>query len=112
MIVGRRFVWSVHVLESTPLTATPGPTRPAHVLPISSWMSPWFQAKPGATHGLPPHVGFDPAVKKMSGLPKSVNVGVRTGSALTMCRSRIPIESASATVIGEDAPFETYGSGN
>ena len=36
--------------ESTPLFATPGPTKPTHVLPISSWMSPWFQANPGVTH--------------------------------------------------------------
>ena len=28
----------------------PGPTKPTQVLPISCWMSPWFQAKPGVTH--------------------------------------------------------------
>ena len=111
MIVGRRFVWSVHVFASTPCAAIPGPTTPAQVLPISSWTSPWFQAKPGATQGFPPHVGFEPAVKKMSGLPKSVKVGVRAGSALTMCRICICTESASATVIGDGAPPPTYGSG-
>src|SRR5437763_825441 len=110
MIVGRRFAWSVHVFASTPFAATPGPTKPTHVLPISSWMSPWFQANPGETHGLPPNVGFEPAVKKKSGLPKSVNVGVRAGSALIMCRSRIATESASAEVIGVAAPLALYGS--
>ena len=58
------------------------------MLAISSWKSPWFQANFGSTHvgnvGVPHAVGLD-AWKKKSELPNSVNVGVRFGSALTMC---------------------------
>src|SRR6185312_4714131 len=103
MIVGRRFVWSVHVVELTPFGAIPGPTIPTHVLPISCWMSPWFHAKPGLTHGLLPHDGpVAPAVKKKSSFPNIVNVGVRFGSVLTMCSVASSTGSAKLTATGTD----------
>ena len=53
----------------------PGPTKPTQVLPISSWMSPWFHAKPPVTHSvngtlLTVH-GFEAWKKKQLG-PESV----------------------------------------
>ena len=96
-------MWSVHVVESTPLVRTPGPTKPTHVLPISSWMSPWFHAKPGTTQvwigfAAVPH-GAD-VVKKKSGFANIVNVGVRVGSVFTMCSAFSSTGSASAVVSG------------
>ena len=57
---------------------------PTQVFPISCWMSPWFHAKPGDAQVATPEHGFD-SWKKKSGFPNIVNVGVRFGSALTMC---------------------------
>ena len=53
-MVGRRLVWSVQVRASIPPCLIPGPTRPDQVVPISAWMSPWFQANFGLTQGLAP----------------------------------------------------------
>jgi hypothetical protein len=50
---------------------------PYKVLPISGWISPWFQESPVKTSGVVLPVGK----KKKFGLPKKVNVGVRLGSA-------------------------------
>ena len=85
---------------------------PTHVLPISCWMSPWFQANPGSTHSATPVHGFD-VWKKKSGLPNIVNVGVRFGSALIMCSVFSSTGSASACVSGTVCtapPLRTYGS--
>src|SRR6266496_4092931 len=78
-------------------------------LPISSWMSPWFQAKlwlvragmnahaSGVAHG----VGVVPPVakKNQSGSANGVNVGVRNGSAVIMCSVFISVWSAIATMM-------------
>jgi hypothetical protein len=40
-------VWSLKMLATRPCESTPGPTRPSHVFVMSSWKSPWFQAKSG-----------------------------------------------------------------
>ena len=77
----------------------PGPTMPTHVFPISCWMSPWFHAKAELTHSGTPVHGFD-VWKKKSGLPNIVNVGVRFGSALTMCSACSSTGSARACVSG------------
>src|SRR5262249_30580942 len=81
----------------------PGPTKPTHVFPISSCLSPWFQANPEATHtGV--EVGFGHAfaliAKKKSGSANCTHVGVRFGSALTMCSAFLPTGSAIASVAG------------
>src|SRR5438874_218430 len=113
MIVGRTFVWSVHVVESTPLLSTPGPTIPSQVLPISSWKSPWFHAKPGLTQGFAPQLGVNPdAVMKKSALPNSVNVGVRCGSAVSMCSAFSSTGSAKAWATCTTCPLLRYGSGS
>ena len=66
--------------------ATPGPTMPTHVLPISCWMSPWFQAKP--------EVDARPAAARargVRGLEEEVGIAEiderrrPVGSVLTMC---------------------------
>ena len=69
------------------------------MLPISSCLSPWFQAKPGSTHSVTPVHGFE-VVKKKSGWPNIVNVGVRLGSVFTMCSVFSSTGSASASVSG------------
>ena len=92
-------MWSVQVCESIPLLATPGPTIPTHVLPISCWMSPWFQANPGVTHSAMFVHGFV-VWKKKSGFPKSTNVGVLCGSAVIMCSALSSTVSAMSVVIG------------
>ena len=81
---------------------------PIQVVAISSWTSPWFQAKPGFTHGFAPHEVE--VWKKKSGLPNIVNVGVRAGSALTMCSAFSPTVSANSSPIGTRAPSFTWGS--
>src|SRR5438270_9982978 len=96
-MVGRRLVWSVHVEESIPPCATPGPTMPTQVVPISGWISPWSHANFGKTHGFPPQlVGV--VWKKKSGLANHVKVGVRLGSVLIMWRACSSTGSASAAV--------------
>ena len=37
-------VWSVQTSSDSPLWAMPGPTQPIHVVAISGWSPPWFQA--------------------------------------------------------------------
>ena len=87
---------------------------PTHVLPISSWMSPWFHAKPGLTHALHTACTGVDVVKKKSGLPNIVNVGVRFGSALTMCSvfssTGVGERRVSGTVCTGPMPLRTYGS--
>src|SRR5438552_1018097 len=91
-MVGRQSVWSVHTLPFTPWFWTPGPTMPTQVEAISSWMSPWFQAKlwlvlagiVAHASGVPQVAGVLEAKKNQSGSANSVNVGVRIGSAVTM----------------------------
>src|SRR5438132_13103945 len=96
-MVGRRLVWSVQVVESMPELFMPGPTRPTQVVAISVWISPWFQANFGLTHGFPPQlVGV--VWKKKSGLANHVKVGVRLGSVLIMWRACSSTGSASAAV--------------
>ena len=46
-MVGRTSAWSIQIRVKTPWRATPGPTKPSQVWPISFWMSPWFQANAG-----------------------------------------------------------------
>src|SRR4051794_1897813 len=85
----------------------PGPTYPAQVLAISSWMSPWFHAKLLAVRaGMKAqaasvtHVaGVPDAKKNQSGSANGVNVGVLNGSAVTMCSVFISVLSASATMM-------------
>src|SRR6266516_4558400 len=84
---------------------------PIQVDAISSWMSPWFQAKlwlvragmnaHAAGVGQVPSVGGTPAVakKNQSGSANGVKVGVRNGSAVTMCNVFISVWSASATMM-------------
>src|SRR5438094_5786140 len=86
---------------------TPGPTYPTQVEAISSWMSPWFQANVWFDGGgIDAHAawvaqvaGVAEAKKNQSGSAKSVNVGVRNGSAVTMCSVFSSTGSANATVI-------------
>ena len=85
LIVGRMSGWSDHVVESTPLAVDARADHAEPRLPISSCTSPWFQAKPGLTQIVAPHVGVE-VWKKKSGSPNIVNVGVRSGSVLTMWR--------------------------
>src|SRR5919108_1466459 len=92
-----------------PLFATPGPTIPIQVDAISSWMSPWFQAKLWLVRaGMNAHapgvaqvVGVVPPVAKKNqfGSANGVNVGVRNGSAVIMCSVFIPAWSAWATMM-------------
>src|SRR5438445_7068111 len=82
---------------------------PIQVEAISSWMSPWFQAKlwlvragiKAQAAGVAHTVGVTPPVanKNQSGSANGVNVGVRNGSAVTMCSVFISVWSASATMI-------------
>ena len=69
-------------------------------------MSPWFQAKLWSTVGgmnaqrRRRAVRAPPVAKKnQSGSANGVNVGVRNGSAVTMCSVFIPVWSASATMM-------------
>src|SRR4051794_29697056 len=55
-----------------------------------------------------PHLGFEVVMKK-SGLANSVNVGVRCGSAVTMCSVFSPTLSARYSVSGL-VELLTYGS--
>ena len=72
-----------------------------------SWMSPWFQAKLWRVRARDERArrrrraGDAPPVakKNQSGSANSVNVGVRIGSAVTMCRIFISTGSASATMM-------------
>src|SRR6266516_7884950 len=82
---------------------------PIQVDAISSWMSPWFQAKlwfvragmnahaAGVAHvaGVAPPV----AKKNQSGSANGVNVGVRFGSAVIMWSVFISVWSACATMM-------------
>src|SRR5256885_1747734 len=80
---------------------------PIQVEAISSWMSPWFQAKlefPLA--GMNAHAacvaqvaGEFEAKKNQFGSANGVNVGVRAGSAVIMCSVFISVLSASATMM-------------
>src|SRR5204862_150528 len=63
----------------------------------------------GFTQGLPPHVGLV-VWKKKSGLANIVNVGVRAGSAFTMCSAFSSTGSARRSVSGTVVPPLTYGS--
>src|SRR2546421_448936 len=82
---------------------------PIQVEAISSWMSPWFQAKlwfvragmNAQADGEPQSAGVAPPVakKNQSGSANGVNVGVRNWSAVTICSVFIPVWSASATMI-------------
>ena len=82
---------------------------PIQVDAISSWMSPWFQAKLWLVRaGMNAHAsgvahvagGVPPVAKKNQfGSANGVNVGVRNGSAVTMCSVFIPAWSASATMM-------------
>src|SRR4029077_10257666 len=92
-VVGRTSVWSVQTSLTCPAALTPGPTYPTQVEAISSWMSPWFQAKLwGVRAGMDAHdagVGQTPPdveKKNQSGSANNVKVGVRNGSAVTMWR--------------------------
>src|SRR5438552_10332815 len=111
-MVGRQSVWSVHTLPFTPWFWTPGPTMPTQVEAISSWMSPWFQAKlwfvlsgmvtQGAVGGgAEQSAGVGPPVakKNQSGSANGVNVGVRAGSAVIMWSVFISVLSARATMM-------------
>ena len=96
--------------ESMPRSRRPGPTRPAQVLPISCWTSPWFQAKLGTDAGGAARTG--PACRTtVRGreeevvVPNRVNVGVRFGSALTMCSACSSTGSAMLTVSGTGWPW-------
>ena len=70
-------------------------------------MSPWFQAKLWlvragieAHAASVAHVAGDPDAKKNQfGSANGVNVGVRAGSAVTMCSVFISVWSASATMM-------------
>ena len=74
---------------------------------ISSWMSPWFHAKLWFVRaGMNAHAacvaqvaGVPEAKKNQSGSANGVNVGVRSGSAVTMCSVFISVRSASATMM-------------
>src|SRR5882724_7738632 len=75
---------------------------PIQVEAISSWMSPWFQAKLcGVRAGIDAHSAWvahaaPPVAKKnQSGSANGVNVGVRYGSAVIMCNVFISVGSAS-----------------
>src|SRR2546423_12976148 len=82
---------------------------PIQVEAISSWMSPWFQAKlwlvragMNAHGGGVVHVaGVVPPVAKKNqlGSANGVNVGGRNGSAVTMCNVFISVGSASPTMM-------------
>ena len=56
----------------------------------------------------PQNIGFD-AVKKKSALPNSVNVGVRFGSALTMCSAFILDRIGERCRDGTGARRPAYG---
>ena len=76
---------------------------PIQVEAISSWMSPWFQAKlwdvrSGIVTQGDVQLGA-PAKKNQLGSANGVNVGVRNGSAVTMCSAFIPVWSACATMM-------------
>src|SRR5262245_55856209 len=72
-------------------------------------MSPWFQAKLWFVRaGINAHaagvaqvtgVGAPVAKKNQFGSANGVNVGVRNGSAVTMCSVFIPVWSARATMM-------------
>jgi len=93
-----------------PLFCTPGPTNPTHVLPISFWKSPWFQAKPGLAQVVKPTQPPERFVvwKKKSALPNMVKVGVRLGSELIICSVFSSAVSARRCAIGVGPP--AYGS--
>src|SRR4026209_739460 len=99
-------MWSVQTSLSSPRVVIPGPTYPAQVESISSWMSPWFHAKlwlvragidaqvAGVAHAAPPE-----AKKNQSGSANGVNVGVLAGSAVTVRQRFIAVLSACATMM-------------
>src|SRR5437762_1088555 len=88
---------------------TPGPTYPTQVDAMSSWMSPWFHAKlcdvragmNAHATGVAQVAGVVPPVakKNQSGSANGVNVGVRKGSAVTMCSVDISVWSARPTMM-------------
>src|SRR5439155_2492540 len=80
---------------------------PIQVDAISSWMSPWFQAKlwferdgmNAQAAGVAQLAGLFDANKNQSGSANGVNVGVRAGSAVIMWSVFISVLSASATMM-------------
>ena len=82
---------------------------PSQVVAISGWMPPWFHANVavGGVVGTVMHgeVQFGAAANRnQSGCANIVSVGVRCGSAVTMCSAFIPTGSASAAVMSSVCP--------
>src|SRR5207247_3756662 len=96
--------------------STPGPTQPTHVVAISGWTPPWFHANvwllltvfgrnTQLSRLLPAHGVVDEALRKKSPCANGVKVGVRAGSAVTMCRIFSSTGSAIATNSLSLTPF-------
>src|SRR5260370_9861466 len=80
-------VWSDRTELARPRGATPGPTMPSQVVLICEPTVPWFHASvPGGTlkHDVPQLA--EPPYSQKSVFPNRTVVGVRFGSAVTICR--------------------------